>query len=251
MCTALSYQAGGHYFGRTLDIDRSYGEKVCVMPRNFPLTFRQAGRRDSHYAMIGMAAVAEGTPLYYDAANEKGLSMAGLNFPKTARYGAAVEGRDNLAPFELIPWVLCQCATAAEARVLLERLCILDLSFSPQLPVTGQHWLVSDAETSLVVEPMEDGVRVYENPVGVLTNNPPFPYQMFHLNNYRGLSRETRRRKTGFPAGWILMYTARDWGRWDCPGTCPPCPASSGWRSTVRIPSARRMSCPPWGSFST
>ena len=51
-----------------------------MTPRNYPFEFRYMGRKDNHYAMIGMAHVAGGYPLYYDAINEKGLGMAGLNF---------------------------------------------------------------------------------------------------------------------------------------------------------------------------
>ena len=40
MCTALSYRTRDHYFGRNLDLDTSYGEKVCIMPRNFPFPLR-------------------------------------------------------------------------------------------------------------------------------------------------------------------------------------------------------------------
>ena len=35
---------------------------------------------------------------------------------------------------------------------------------------------------------MADGLHIYENPTGVLTNNPPFPQQLFALNNYMHLS---------------------------------------------------------------
>lgn len=38
------------------------------------------------------------------------------------------------------------------------------------------------------MESTADGLHVYDNPVGVLTNNPPFPMQMFSLNNYLHLS---------------------------------------------------------------
>ncbi|WP_152602688.1 linear amide C-N hydrolase, partial [Limosilactobacillus mucosae] len=41
MCTAATYTAGDHYFGRNLDLELSYGEKVTITPRNFPLTFRK------------------------------------------------------------------------------------------------------------------------------------------------------------------------------------------------------------------
>ncbi len=188
MCTALSLRTGDHYFGRTLDLDRSYGEEVCILPRNYPLHFRKMDTMEAHYAMIGMATVANDVPLLYDAANEHGLAMAGLNFPGNAVYYPLQPGKDNITPFEFIPWILGQCKTVAQARELLERINLVDIPFSEQLPLSPLHWILSDRVESIVVETMRDGIHIHENPVGVMTNNPPFPYQMFNLNNYRGLS---------------------------------------------------------------
>ena len=191
MCTAMSFTQGdGHYFGRTLDLDRPLGEEVAVTPRDYPLRFRLAGTLSHHHAMIGMALAGEGYPLYYEAGNGAGLAMAGLNFPGNARYRPPEEGRDNIAPFELIPWVLAQCATVGEAEGLLERANLTDLPFRPDLPLAPLHWLMADGERCVVAEPGERGLRIYENPVGVLANNPPFPVQMHHLSLYLNLTRE-------------------------------------------------------------
>lgn len=190
MCTAVSYRTKDHYFGRTLDYEISFQENVAVTPRNYPFYFRRAGSLHSHYAMIGIAAMAGDYPLYYDAANEKGLSMAGLNFPENADYKQEVQGKDNVAPFEFIPWILGQCGTVKEARELLEHINLLDLNFSDELPLAMLHWIISDREESITVESVKAGLKVYDNPVGVLTNNPPFDYQMFNLNNYMSLTRE-------------------------------------------------------------
>ena len=116
MCTAITYQTKDNYFGRNLDLDYVYQETVTITPRRYPLRFRQMGTLDRHYAMIGMAYVLGDYPLYYDATNEAGLSMAGLNFPGNAVYRQEEPGRDNVTPFEFIPWVLGRCATVAEAR---------------------------------------------------------------------------------------------------------------------------------------
>lgn len=188
MCTALSFTTRDHYFGRNLDLHCSCGEQVCIAPRNFPWEFRRMGRRENHYAMIGMAMMAGQVPLYFDAVNEKGLCAAGLNFPGNAFYHPEKEGRDNVAPFEFIPWVLSQYATVAEAREAFQKLNLVDIPFSSGLPLSPLHWIVSDRESSLVVESTADGLSVYENPARVLTNNPPFPYHLFNLNNYRALS---------------------------------------------------------------
>ena len=188
MCTAVTYKTKDHYFGRNLDLEYSYMETVTVTPRNYPFAFRKMGRMETHYAMIGMAYVADGYPLYYDATNEKGLSMAGLNFPENADYKPFQDGKDNVSPFELIPWILGRCATVAEARVLLERINLLNEHFSPELPLSPLHWILSDRECSITLESVKSGIKIYDNPVGVLTNNPTFDYHMYNLSNFMGLS---------------------------------------------------------------
>lgn len=189
MCTAATYQTKDFYFGRTLDYEFSYGEEIAVMPRNYPLSFRHVAKKlDGHYAMIGMAHVAGGYPLYYDAVNEKGVGMAGLNFVGNAAYQELAEGKDNIASFEFIPWVLAQCASVKEVRELLAQTNLVATPFAEQLPAASLHWMIADKKETIVVENMADGMHIYNNPVGVMTNNPPFDQQMFQLNQYRGLS---------------------------------------------------------------
>ena len=190
MCTAATYRTSDHYFGRNLDYEFSYSETVTVTPRNYPFHFRHVDDMPSHYAMIGMAFVQQDYPLYYDATNEKGLSMAGLNFPGNADYKPLAEGKDNVTPFEFIPWILGQCATVGEARKKLARMSLLNEDFSPQLPLSPLHWMISDRDESIVVESVKDGLKVYDKPVGVMTNNPTFDFHMLNLANYMGLTRE-------------------------------------------------------------
>jgi choloylglycine hydrolase len=187
MCTAISYLQGNHYFGRNLDMVSAYREEVTITPKNYVFRFRNGLNIYHHYAMIGMATVANGYPLYYEATNEVGLSMVGLNFPDNAIYLPRTACKDNIAPFEMIPWVLTQCATVQEARNLLLRVNVWMLPFSREYMLTPMHWLVADKESCLVVESTCDGVKLYDNPVGVLTNSPAFPYHMTNLANYRHL----------------------------------------------------------------
>ena len=188
MCTAITYQTKQLYFGRTLDYECSYGEQVTVTPRNYPFDFRHAGPVHTHYAMIGMAHVADGYPLYYDAVNEKGLCMAGLNFVGNAVYAQPKPDRTNIAQFEFIPWLLGRCASVAQARTELSKLNLTGTPFSAALPAAQLHWLIADQKEAVTIESAADGLHVYENPVGVLTNNPPFEQQLFNLNNYMQLS---------------------------------------------------------------
>ena len=188
MCTAVTYKTDNFYFGRTLDNEFSYNEQVTVTPRNFPFSLKNGRKISSHYAIIGMAHIEDNYPLYYDAMNEKGLCMAGLNFVGNAFFGKEKENKDNVAVYEFIPWILCQCRCVKEAKKLLETINLTDTAFTDKLPVAQLHWILSDKKESITIESMKDGLHIHDNAVGVLTNNPPFPYQMHNLNNYMHLS---------------------------------------------------------------
>ena len=138
--------------------------------------------------MIGMATVAENYPLFYDATNEKGLSIAALNFPGNAKYFPVTESRDNVAPYEFIPWILGQCANVAQAEQLLNNINIVDIPFSKEYPLTPLHWIISDKTQSITLESTANGLHVYQNPVGVLTNNPIFPFHLHNLSQYLNLT---------------------------------------------------------------
>lgn len=216
MCTAVSFLTKEHYFGRNLDLEYSYIETIAITPRNYPFHFRKKETLKSHYAMIGIAYVQNGYPLYYDATNEKGLSMAGLNFPHYADYKPETVGKDNIAPFEFIPWILGQCATVAEAKILLGKINLMEEHYNEELPLSPLHWMISDRNSSIVVEPLKEGLKIYENPVGVLTNSPTFDMQLFYLNNYMSLS--TKIPQNQFASNLDLQRYSNGMGALGMPG---------------------------------
>lgn len=190
MCTAISFKTKEHYFGRTLDLYFRFNERVTITPRNFGFKMRFLSEIKNHYAFIGMATEKNGYPLYYEATNEMGLSIAGLNFPANAVYLSPTHGKINLAPFELIPYLLCLCKDISEVKKVVKSINLVDTPFAPDMPNTPLHFMVSDERKSLVIEPTKNGLLIYDNPVGVLTNNPPFETQMLLLSNYMHLSNE-------------------------------------------------------------
>lgn len=187
MCTAVSWNGTHHYFGRNLDLEYSLLEQICITPRCFPFSFQHRETVRHHYAMIGTALVQANYPLYFDATNEAGLSMAGLNFPKNAVYHPLDINKKNLASFELIPWILSQCKSVHEAQILLANVQITEDAFSENIPPTPLHWFISDSKESIVLESIADGLYIHRNPVGVLTNNPPFEFHLYNLANHRHL----------------------------------------------------------------
>lgn len=216
MCTAISLKTNAHYFGRTLDLERSYDEYVTVTPRRFRFNFRMTEEQSEHFAIIGVSAVVNGFPLYYDAVNEKGLCIAGLNFPENAFYREKSDGKINLAPFEFIPYLLSNANDVGEAVDLMRKINLVSLNFSNELPVTPLHWLISDGKRNVVAEPLEDGIRLYDDPYGVLTNNPTFDKQLFSLNNYRNIT--PYERKSDFAERAELKTYSRGMGAIGIPG---------------------------------
>jgi len=190
MCTAANYTNKDHYFGRNLDLEFSYNESVCITPRNYVFDFRRMPSLKSHYAMIGMATVDAGYPLYYDGTNERGLSMAGLNFPDNCDYKPEAEGKTNITPFEFVPWILARCATVGDAKEALADLSLVNIPYSEKFPLSPLHWIISDRTASITVESVKEGLKVYDNHIGVLTNNPTFDIQTFRLNDFMSLSIE-------------------------------------------------------------
>ena len=216
MCTAATYYSKDHYFGRNLDLEYSYHEEITIVPRNYLFNFRKLKSIGSHYAMIGTAFVQDDYPLFYDAVNEKGLGVAGLNFPDNAFYSEELENMDNVTPFEFIPWILSQCASVKEARALIAKLNLVNINFSQELPLTPLHWMIADKEESIVVEPLKDGIKIYDNPVGVMTNNPTFDKQMFNLSNYMQLTNKPA--SNNFAKGLDLKEYSRGMGAIGLPG---------------------------------
>lgn len=188
MCTAISLLANDHYFGRNLDLEYGYNETVTVTPRHFPLLFRHCNPIKQHYAFIGMATVVNNYPLYYEATNEHGLSAAALNFPQLAHYAKPIAGKQNIAVFEFIPWILSQFQTVDKIRSILPQLNLVDTPFSDDFAPTPLHFMVADHDRCLVLEPTAQGIRCYENPIGILTNAPEFSYHLTHLKDYQNLS---------------------------------------------------------------
>lgn len=184
MCTAIIDRTEGHVFGRTLDLEYSLGEQVVIAPRRFPFDFLRQPRITDHYAIIGAAHVACGIPLYYDAVNERGLCAAALSFPRFCEYSKPKRDTHNIASFELIPRVLARAESVEEVRRLLANTTVTDESVDVSLPATPLHWIFADKHSSVTVESTREGLKIHDNPQGVLTNSPDFESQLVNLERY-------------------------------------------------------------------
>lgn len=190
MCTCIRIKGKYTYFGRNMDITHSFNERVIITPRNYFIKFKKNKEIKTHYSIIGIGTIIDNYPLYAEAINEYGLAIAGLNFPMNAKYYEDKENKVNLAPYELILYLLSNFKTINEVKEILQDINIINLDFSIDIKLTPLHFMVSDINKSIVIETTDEGMKVYDNPLDVLTNNPPFNYHLENIKNYLYLTNE-------------------------------------------------------------
>lgn len=192
MCTSMVLRSDNSYFGRNMDIESGFGERVIITPRNYIINFKSVPSLNKHYSIIGMGTIMNDYPLYADATNEFGLSIASLAFPDNAYYDKEIDiNKYNITPFELIPWILGQCRSIDDTVKLLNKTNIVDISFNDKVSVTPLHWHIADKEKSITLETTKTGMHIYNNPAEILTNNPNFSFHMDNLAMYLNLDTDT------------------------------------------------------------
>ncbi len=191
MCTSIAWNNGDLYIGRNMDISFEFDRRIVIVPRNYPFVFKEMPQINNHYAIMGAAMVANNYPLFAEAVNEKGLYMAGLNFPNMAAFSKSDKTKNNITANEFIAYILCSAQNIEQASELLKQINVTDIPFMPNLPIPSLHFIISDKSSSLVVECTKAGMHIFENKTGVLTNNPGFDMHMHNLNNYMHLSNKS------------------------------------------------------------
>lgn len=185
MCTCLNcHFKNNYYFGRNLDLDYSFNEKIIITPRNYQIKFKKEKSLKNHFAFIGSGTIIDNYPLYAEACNEKGLSMAMLNFPDNCCYYKYDKNKRNYAPYELVLIILSTCKSLKEVKELLSNTNVININFASNVLLTPQHFMISYKGKSITVETLKDGLHIYDNIFNVLTNNPIFLYHQENITNY-------------------------------------------------------------------
>ncbi|MBP3886162.1 MAG: choloylglycine hydrolase [Cellulosilyticum sp.] len=194
MCTALTLKTEDDYtlFGRNMDLEYTFGQRVQLIPRNYAYTNSITNETcHTKYAILSMGTLLGGKhPTLADGMNEKGLACAGLNFPDYISYAdEPVDGKINIAPYDFMLWVLSNFSSIEELRGPLENINLVAKPYDEQTPIATLHWIIKDTTGAcLVVESTKEKLCIYDNHIGVLTNSPTFDWHITHLNQYVGLS---------------------------------------------------------------
>lgn len=195
-CTNILLMAadGTPVYGRTMEYAIEVKPDVVVVPRNYEyVSTRPKNMKGiswkTKYAVVGVMSF--GQPFLSDGMNEKGLAGGALYFPGYAGYtpSAKADPAHSLASWEFLTWVLTNFATVEEVKAGLNGMSIIDLPAPIVNFVLEFHFPIHDATgASIVIEPIDGKLKVYSNPLGVLTNSPPFEWHMTNVRNYVNIS---------------------------------------------------------------
>ena len=191
MCTGIGFldKNNNLFMGRNLDVPKTYGEKVMITPRNYDYSYKHIENVKLKQAIIGMGIEVGGHPLYFDAANESGMMIVSLNFPKFAHYNSELKDDCiNITPYEFMVWVLDNYKSVEDLKKDIPKINFMDTPFNEYLPIAPAHWIIGDNKEMIVVEPTVNGIKVYDASIGVVTNNPEYSWHLMNLNNYLGMN---------------------------------------------------------------
>ena len=198
MCTSILLKGTRNLFGRNLDVFHSYGENIIFIPRQHKIQFKKSKSIDNHYSILGIGIYYDNYPFLFDAINEKGIGVSCLNFVGNAEYYDFKDNKINLAPYEVILYLLGKCSSIDEVKKELTNINIINIAYDLNMPISQLHFMVSSKEGSIVIESTKKGLIVYDSPLDVLTNNPEFSYHINNVSQYLNLSLDN-------PEGYISL----------------------------------------------
>ena len=196
-CTGITVKAqdGAVVHARTLEFAIDLQSRVLIMPRGYSLAASGPDNKPglqwkSKYAAMGMDAF--GLPAFADGMNEKGLAAGLFYLPGFAQYQKVTPADQGkcLAPIDVVTWILTNFASVAEVKAALPQVKVWPASLAQLGPdPLPLHYLITDKQgNSLVVEYVGGRLHLYNNPLGVITNSPPFDWHLLNLRNYVNLS---------------------------------------------------------------
>ncbi|MDR3290829.1 MAG: choloylglycine hydrolase family protein [Methanobrevibacter sp.] len=191
MCTSIftKTEDGKHFLARTMDFSFPLEGNPIFLPKNFVWSLSDGRGIVNKFAILGTGREINGNYLFTDGLNEKGLGVAELYLPGDALYDKEnVEGKNNLAPWEFLNWILGNFESIHELEEALKDVRLIEKQISLLKRNVPLHFIIGDTTGRVVViEPSGGELKFKENPVGVMTNTPTLEWHIQNLRNYIGV----------------------------------------------------------------
>lgn len=195
MCTSITLKSKDNLslLARTMDFSFELEPSMVVIPRKHLLNFSNLKPLDNHYAFIGLGKHIDNNYVFADGLNEHGLSAAVLYFEGYAKYN---ENKDtdkiNLAPFEVLTYILATCKDLLEVKENFEKhINVVNQILTLIGSTPPLHWVFNDIEgNSIIIEPLETGIKIHDNKLGILANSPDLDWHLTNVRNYIGIQQK-------------------------------------------------------------
>lgn len=228
MSFRVTAKDGSVIIGRTMEFGVDSHWKIVAVPRNTQFsspgpenkTGMKWQNKFGYVAVVGWGL----NDMVADGMNEKGLSFGGLWYEPDVKYQSVPPGQEARALAETMTgaWILGNFGTIDELKTAIKEVII----FSYVVPALGAappgHIIVYDASgKSLVIEFDEKGaMQLYDNPLGILTNAPDFPWHIKHLRQFIGMNDQNPNPRD--MSGIKLIPTGHGAGMVGLPGDLTP-----------------------------
>lgn len=197
-CTAfqLTSADGARIYFRSMEFGFPFHSQVLVIPRGTEYTGsapqgKPGLKWQAQYGVVGLNVNIAPT-IVADGMNEKGLVVGMLYLPGYSRYLQPDDAKaaQSLGSWEVATYLLCTCADVEESvAALTTHLHVAQQEFPPFKQVLPVHYWIGDSTGKVVVAEYVGGtLTIHQNPIGALTNSPPFDWQQINLSNYVNLS---------------------------------------------------------------
>jgi choloylglycine hydrolase len=143
------------------------------------------------YSFIGIGQALDGITGFFDGVNEEGFAAAALYFAGYAQYNKQFTHLSNqqIASFDFLHYILGRCASIQDLRMVLSNISIVGMPDPVTQTIAPLHWIAVDRTGKcVVVEQTRSGLKLFDNPIGVMANSPDLPWHMTNLRNYMEVS---------------------------------------------------------------
>lgn len=199
-CTAFQLQSLDHswvYF-RSMEFGFPFNSQAIIVPHGTEFAGATPDGKNgglkwsAKYGFVGMN-VDIAPNIVADGMNEKGLVIGMLYLPGYSEYlpPDPAKADRTIGSWQVADYLLSTCSTVAEARAVLEKesVYISQQIFPPFKQLLPVHYYIADSTGAVLIAEFVNGkLRLHDNPIGILTNSPPFDWQTINLGNFVNLS---------------------------------------------------------------
>ena len=196
-CTSIVLEAedGAVVYGRTMEWGAfDLNSRVVIVPRGYVFQGHTPDGKPGHrwkarYGVVALDAIKK--DYFTDGMNEKGLVVGVLFFPGFAEFQSydPDQAHISVSNLELANFILTKFATVDEVREGLKKVKVVSVdeaAFGGPVPI--HHTVIDKSGKAIVVQYIKGELNIFDNPLRVLTNSPPFDWHMTNLRNYLNLS---------------------------------------------------------------